>query len=85
MDRSNADGWSNGASRSILFLKGKKELDVHIYSDQSSVEIFTDRYQNNHANNIYAGNSQNKIQIRAVGGSAVLKDYRSYGMKECFR
>ena len=85
VDRSNADGWSNGASRSILFLKGKKELDVHIYSDQSSVEIFTDRYQNNHANNIYAGNSQNKIQIRAVGGSAVLKDYRSYGMKECFR
>lgn len=85
VDRSNADGWSRGISKSVLFLKGKKELDVHVFSDQSSIEIFTDQYQNNHANNLYAGDSQNKILIRAAGGKAVLKEYKSYGLKECFR
>nr|WP_106789234.1 glycoside hydrolase family 32 protein [Massilistercora timonensis] len=85
VDRSRADGWSAGVSRSVLFLKGKKELDIHVFSDQSSVEIFADQYQNNHANNIYAGNGQNKILIRAAGGRAVIRGYRSYGLKECFR
>ncbi len=39
----------------------EKKLDVHILSDQSSLEIFVDRYQNNHSNNIYAGNAQNQL------------------------
>lgn len=85
VDRNASDGWSKGSSSSTLFLKGKKELDIHIYSDQSSLEIFADQYQNNHANNIFAGDSQDQIKIRAYGGSAVIRDYESYGMKECFR
>ncbi len=85
VDRSESDGWSRDVSRSALFLKGKRELDIHIFSDQSSLEIFTDQYQNNHANNIFAGNAQNQIRIRAHGGRAVIRDYESYGMKECFR
>ena len=51
VDRNASDGWSKGVSSSTLFLKGKKELDIHIYSDQSSLEIFADQYHNNHANN----------------------------------
>ncbi len=85
VDRNEADGWSQGISRSALFLKGKRELDVHIFLDQSSVEIFADQYRNNHADNVYAGNEQNQIWIRARGGSAVISGYESYGMKECFR
>ena len=85
VDRNNSDGWSKGISKSVLFLKEKKQLDVHIFSDQSSIEIFTDQYQNNHANNVFAGNAQNQIRIRAVGGRAVISEYESYGMKECFR
>ena len=85
VDRNASDGWSKGVSSSTLFLKGKKELDIHIYSDQSSLEIFADQYQNNHANNIFAGDAQNQLKIRAHGGSAVIRDYESYGMKECFR
>lgn len=85
VDRNASDGWSKGVSSSTLFLKGKKELDIHIYSDQSSLEIFADQYHNNHANNIFAGNAQNQIKVRAYGGSAVIRDYESYGMKECFR
>lgn len=84
VDRNEGDGWSRGISRSVMYLKGKRELDVHILSDQSSLEIFTDQYQNNHSNNIFAGDAQNQLKIRAYGGRVVIKKYESYGLKGCF-
>lgn len=81
VDRNEADGWSKGISRSVMYLKGKKELDVHILSDQSSLEIFTDRYQNNHSNNIFAQDTQNQLRIRAYGGSVAIRDMESYGLR----
>lgn len=81
VDRNAADGWSKGVSRSVLYLQGKKELDVHILSDQSSLEIFTDQYQNNHSNNIFAKASQNQLRVRAHGGNAVLRDIETYGLR----
>ena len=81
VDRNEADGWSRGISRSTLCLKGKTELDVHIFSDQSSLEIFADQYQNNHSNNIFADDSQNQLKIRAYGGKVVLKDMETYGLE----
>ena len=82
VDRNEADGWSKGISRSVMFLKGKKELDVHILSDQSSLEIFTDQYQNNHSNNVFAKAAQNRLRVRAYGGSVIIKNIESYGLKE---
>ncbi len=85
VDRNNSDGWSEGISKSVLFLKEKKQLDIHIFSDQSSIEIFTDHYQNNHANNVFSDNIHNQIWIRALGGKAIIREYESYGLRECFR
>lgn len=68
-------------SRSILFLKEKDVLDVHILSDQSSLELFTDNYQNNHSMNVFAGNEQNKIYFQAVEGSVVLENVEVYGIE----
>ena len=84
-DRNEADGWSKGVSRSVMHLKGKKDLDIHILSDQSSLEIFTDRYRNNHSNNIFAGNEQNQLKIRTYGGTAIVREYEAYGIRDCFR
>ena len=84
VDRSNADGWSKGSSRSVLFLKGNTELDVHLFSDQSSLELFTDNYQNNHSNNIFALDEQNQLYVRACGGQAVIRKLEAYGLKNCF-
>jgi len=81
VDRNEADGWSRGISRSVMCLKGKKELDVHILSDQSSVEIFTDQYQNNHSNNIFAGDGQNQLKLRAYGGSVTIRNVETYGLR----
>ena len=85
VDRNHSDGWSKGISESILYLQDKKELDIHIFSDQSSVEIFTDQYRNNHSLNIYAGNEQNETYVCALGGKVVLKDMETYGLGECYR
>lgn len=81
VDRNQSDGWSRGSSRSNLILKGKAELDVHILSDQSSIEIFTDQYRNNQSNNIFASDAQNNLKIRTYGGTALLKDVISCGLK----
>ena len=75
------DGWSKGVSRSPLFLKNKKKLDVHILSDQSSLELFTDDYRNNHSMNVFAGNEQDRMYICAVDGQARIEDIESYGLK----
>lgn len=82
VDRNNADGWSKGVSKSVLFLKDKKELDVCILSDQSSLEIFTDQYTNNHSMNVFAGNEQNKVMVKTVGGEGALKQIASYRLKK---
>lgn len=81
VDRSKGDGWSQGISKSVMNLRGKKELDVHILSDRSSLEIFTDRYRKNHSNNVFASEAQNQIKIRAFGGSAAIKNLEAYGLK----
>ena len=81
VDRNHADGWSKGISKSVMLLKGKETLDIHILSDQSSLEIFTDQYRNNHSNNIFAGDEQNEIKIYTCGGTAFIKDFEAYGLK----
>lgn len=53
-DRNQADGWSKGIAKSPLKLLGKKELDIHLYSDKSSVEMFSDGYQNNISCNVFS-------------------------------
>ena len=83
VNRNEADGWSKGISKSVMYLKDRKELDVHILSDQSSIEIFTDDYQNNHSLNVFAGNAQNQIYLCAHGGQVVINNLETYGLTEC--
>lgn len=78
VDRSNSDGWSVGVSRSGLRLSGRTVLDLHILSDQSSLELFADQYRNNHSNNIYATPRQTGAWICARGGRAVLRQLESW-------
>jgi len=85
LDRTCADGWSTGISRSPLMLKNKRELVIHIFSDQSSLEIFADDYQNNHSMNIFAGNDQSGIRMYSRGGNTSVRSMESWRLEECFR
>lgn len=81
VDRDNSDGWSKGVSRSVLNLNGKEELDVHVFVDRSSVEIFTDQYSNNHSNNVFGTETQNQMFLCAHKGKAVIRNMETYGLK----
>lgn len=80
VDRNSADGWSKGTARSNLFLKGKKTLDIHIFSDQSSIELFSCDYQVNYSCNVFAPNSHNQNVVYAEGGKAVFSWLESFGI-----
>ena len=85
VDRNNADGWSRGVSKSTLFVRDRKLLDVHVFSDQSSLEIFTSDYTINHSMNVFASDTQNGILLCARGGSARLLSLESYGLERTIR
>lgn len=80
-DRSHSDSWSRGISKSILKKENKNILHIHLFSDQSSIEMFTDNYKTVHSGNIYAGNENNQNYIIAKGGSVHIKRLETWGMK----
>ena len=82
IDRNNADGWSTGISRSSLKLKNKKILDIHILSDQSSLEIFTNNHQIVHSCNIFAGNDQNENYFVIPDGIVTIHKIETWGLKQ---
>jgi len=84
VDRNEVDDWSKGVSKSVLFLKDKEKLDIHIYSDNSSVEIFTDNYTNNHSTNIYATKEQNRVYFDTLNGSIKIENLEIYTLKNVY-
>lgn len=84
VDRNNSDGWSRGVSKSPLFVRDKTLLDVHVFSDQSSLEIFTSDYTTNHSLNVFASDAQNGILLCARGGGARLLSLEGYGLERTF-
>ncbi len=81
VDRNNADGWSKGTTKSVMFLKGRQSLDVHILSDKSSLEIFTNNYTNNHSVNVYPKENQNKIFARSYNGNVAINNLVAFSLK----
>jgi len=81
LNRDNSDGWSKGCTRSVLNLIGKTILDIHVFSDQSSIEVFSLNYQNNHSCNVFACSKQNQNYVSAQEGEVVFKNIESWGLK----
>lgn len=77
-DRSRSDGWSKGVARSPLNLMGKEYLDIHIFSDKSSLELFSNDYKNNISCNVFLPQEDCKNYIAATGGRAVIEKMESW-------
>lgn len=73
IDRNFSDGWSLGKAKSPLKLADKHQLSVHIFVDQSSIEVFTDNYKTNHSCNVFADNKQNKNYIEGINGNVFIR------------
>lgn len=80
VDRNQADGWSSGISRSTIRLMEESTMRIHLYVDQSSMEIFTDDYCTSHSCNIFAGNDQNSNYIYVPAGSLSVNSLTAWGM-----
>ncbi len=86
IDRSKGDNWSKGISRSPLKIDKNTMIDVEIFSDQSSVEIFINKGRIVHSMNIFADDHQSGIFVKTANddGIVTLRDVNGYGLKSCF-
>ena len=84
-DRNNSDGWSKGVARCPLNLMGKEHLDIHIYSDKISLEIFSNDYQNNFSCNIYNVDDDQKNEVKAIGGDLMIESIRSWELEKTMK
>lgn len=84
-DRNHADGWSKGASKSPLILMDKHCMVIHVFVDQSSVEIFTDDYKTCHSLNVFAAQEQNQNYIQGGTGKLYINSLVTWGMKNIER
>ena len=84
-DRNNSDGWSKGVARCPLNLMGKEHLDIHIYSDKISLEIFSNDYQNNFSCNIYNVDDYQKNEMEAIGGDLMIESIRSWELEKTMK
>ena len=73
IDRNLSDGWSAGRTKSPLKMEDKHQLAIHIFADQSSIEVFTDHYKTTHSCNVFAGENQNGNYIAGKNGSIYIK------------
>lgn len=71
-DRNQSDGWSKGIAKSPWNKIGKDKLDIHLYSDQSSVEMFSNQYTNNFSCNVFSTDQNPRNSIEAIGGDIII-------------
>lgn len=76
VDRNHSDKWNHGVSRSNLYLRNKERLDLHIFVDQSSVEVFADGYRNVHTCRLYSDSEQCRNWIMTVEGAAMIENLK---------
>jgi beta-fructofuranosidase len=80
-DRNNSDGWSKGIARGPLKLIKKTSLDIHIFIDQSSIEVFSNEYQCNLSCNVFAKKEQSKNKLFIKSGTLHVKEVESWILK----
>lgn len=81
VSREKADGWSRGTTKSPLKMKDKENLSIHIYVDQSSIEVFAENYKTNHSCNVFAEAGQNRNYISVSGGRLKIRSLWTWAMK----
>ena len=81
VDRNHSDKWNHGVSRSNLYLQDKERLDLHIFMDQSSVEVFADEYRNVHTCRLYSDSGQCRNRIMTMGGTVRIEHLKLWSFR----
>lgn len=83
--RDKADNWSSGTTKSTLKLLRSDTLQVRIFTDTSSIELFTDDYKTAHSLNVFASSAQNKNYFAVQDGVLKLKECKTFAMKKAMQ
>ena len=65
----------------LLESASQPQLNIRMFLDSISIEIFTDGGRTTMTNNIFSSPESNQLSISAVGGSARLLGLRTYGLR----
>ena len=80
-DRNQSDGWSKGIAKSPINLMRKDILDIHIFSDQSSIELFSNDYKNNISCDVFTDDEEQKNSILAEGGRIYFEELKFWELE----
>ena len=64
---------------------GKDALDIHIYSDRSNIELFSNGYQNNISCNVFTPYEDGENSVFAEGGDAVIQQIQTWDLERVIR
>lgn len=78
VDRDHSDEESRGISRSILCPLNPETLDIHIFMDRCSVEVFANEGRNVHTCCIYPGEDQTENCLMSLDGDMVIRELRMW-------
>ena len=79
-DRTRSGNISALKRKCLLESAGQSQLNIRMFLDSISIEIFTDGGRTTMTNNIFSSLESNQLSISAVGGSARLLGLRTYGL-----
>ena len=61
-------------------MKDKESLDVHVFMDKSSIEVFAENYSTNHSCNVFADEQQNQNFLTVSGGVLKIKSLKMWDL-----
>lgn len=61
---------------------GQSEIEIRIFLDSSSVEIYTDNYRTVMTNNIFTKDGKTSLYIKSIGGQSIIKEMHTYGLEK---
>ena len=80
-DRTRSGNISALQRKCLLESASQSKLNIRIFLDSISIEIFTDGGRTTMTNNIFSSPESNQLSISAFGGSARLLGLRTYGLR----
>ena len=68
-DRNNADGWSKGIKKCTLEYASHSQIEIHVFMDTTSIELFTDQYRTVMSLNVFAAEGQKQMYLMPIDGT----------------
>jgi beta-fructofuranosidase len=80
LDRSHSDNWSQGIRKCLLESASKDSVQLHIFVDTCSVEVFADGGRTVMSSNIYPSEESRGLYVYTSNGSVKINSLKAWGL-----